>query len=61
MSNLYIANEGEPVLLPYERFLNYWNEPVASQAAFVHFVGTFRYHGGAYAAAARQALDALSV
>ena len=61
MSNLYIANEGEPVLLPYERYLNYWNEPVANAAAFVHFVGTFRYHGGAYAAAARQALDALSV
>ena len=61
MSNLYIANEGEPVLLPYERYLNYWNEPVASQAAFVHFVGTFRYHGGAYAAAARRALDDLSV
>ncbi len=60
MSNLYIANEGEPVLLPYNRYLNFWNEPIASQAAFVHFVGTFRYHGGAYAAAARQALGALS-
>ena len=61
MSNLYIANEGQPVLLPYDRYLNFWNEPIASKAAFVHFVGTFRYHGGAYAAAARQALDALSV
>ena len=59
MSNLYIANEGEPVLLPYERYLNFWNEPVASDAAFVHFVGTYRYHGGAYAAAARSALAAL--
>ena len=56
MSNLYIANEGEPVLLPYARYLNFWNEPITSEAAFVHFVGTFRYHRGAYAAAARQAI-----
>ena len=61
MSNLYIANEGEPVLLPYNRYLNFWNEPVADEAAFVHFVGTFRYHGGAYAEAARRALSKLSV
>ena len=60
MSNLYIANEGEPALLPYARYLNFWNEPIAKEAAFVHFVGTFRYHGGAYAAAARQALSELS-
>ncbi len=59
MSNIYIANEGEPVLLPYARYLNFWNEDVAADAAFVHFVGTFRYHGGAYAAAARTAIAAL--
>ena len=59
MSNLYVAIEGEPVLLPYERYLNFWNMPVSREAAFVHFVGTFRYHGGAYAAAARQALAGL--
>jgi hypothetical protein len=56
MSNLYVANEGEPLLLPYGRYLNFWNEPITSEAAFVHFVGTFRYHGGAYAAAARRAV-----
>ncbi len=60
MSNLYVANEGEPVLLPYDRYLNFWNEPIGSDAAFVHFVGTYRYHGGAYAAAARRALAALA-
>ncbi|MFM5917689.1 MAG: hypothetical protein ACKOOL_09170 [Novosphingobium sp.] len=59
MSNLYVANEGEPALLPYEHYLNFWNEPVGPEAAFVHFVGTYRYHAGAYAAAARQALAAL--
>ena len=60
MSNLYIANQGEPLLLPYARYLNFWNEPIASEAAFVHFVGTFRYHRGAYAAAARQAIIGLA-
>ena len=60
MSNLYIANEGQPLLLPYARYLNFWNEPIASEAAFVHFVGTFRYHRGAYAAAARQAIAGLA-
>lgn len=60
MSNLYIANEGEPLLLPYARYLNFWNEPIANEAAFVHFVGTYRYHRGAYAAAARAAVAGLS-
>ena len=59
MSNLYVANEGEPLLLPYARYLNFWNEPITDQAAFVHFVGTYRYHRGAYAAAAREAIAAL--
>lgn len=60
MSNLVVSNEGEPALLPYDRFLNFWNEPVAAEAAFVHFVGTYRFHRGAYAAAARQAIAALT-
>lgn len=60
MSNLVVSNEGEPALLPYDRFLNFWNEPVAPEAAFVHFVGTYRFHRGAYAAAARQAIADLT-
>ncbi len=59
MSNVIVANEGEPVLLPYSRYLNFWNEPVAAQAAFVHFVGTYRFHRGAYAQAAVQAIAGL--
>ncbi len=60
MSNVIVANEGEPLLLPYDRYLNFWNEPVGAGAAFVHFVGTYRYHRGAYARAARQAIAALT-
>lgn len=59
MSNVIIANEGEPVLLPYERYLNFWNEPVPSDAAFMHFIGTYRYHAGAYLEATRRAIGSL--
>jgi len=59
MSNVIVANEGEPVLLPYDRYLNFWNEPVPADAAFMHFIGTYRYHRGAYLEATRQAIAAL--
>lgn len=59
MSNVIIANEGEPVLLPYGRYLNFWNEPVPADAAFMHFIGTYRYHAGAYLGATRKAIAAL--
>ncbi|MCB2064839.1 MAG: hypothetical protein KDE25_15625 [Novosphingobium sp.] len=59
MSNVIVSNEGEPVLLPYDRFLNFWNEPISSEVAFVHFIGTYRYHAGAYLEATRQAIAAL--
>jgi hypothetical protein len=59
MSNVIVANEREPALLPYERYLNYWNEPVPGNVSFVHFIGTYRYHGGAYLDATRKAIAAL--
>lgn len=59
MSNVIVANEGEPVLLPYGRYLNFWNEPVSPDAAFVHFIGTYRYHRSAYLDATRRAIAAL--
>lgn len=58
-SNFVIANEPDPLLLPYDRYLNFWNEPVGANAALVHFIGTYRYHRGTYLAAARQAIAAL--
>lgn len=58
-SNFIVANEPEARLLPYERYLNFWNDPVGSEAGLVHFIGTYRYHRGAYLAAARQAIAAL--
>lgn len=60
MSNVIVSAEGDPVLLPYARYLNFWNEPVPSEASFVHFVGTYRFHGGVYADATRKAIAALA-
>jgi len=59
MSNVIVANEGEPLLLPYERYLNFWNEDLPADTAFAHFIGTYRFHRGAYADATRRAIAAL--
>lgn len=58
-SNFIIANEPRHELLPYTRYLNFWNEPVPQDAALVHFIGTFRYHRGAYRGAVQQAIARL--
>ena len=58
-SNFVVANEADALLLPYERYLNFWNDPIGADAGLVHFIGTFRYHRGAYLAAARKAIAAL--
>lgn len=58
-SNFLIANELGSVLLPYERYCNFWNEPIGSDMRFVHFIGTYRYHGGVYAQLSREAIEHL--
>jgi len=58
-SNFVVANEPNPLLLPYDRYLNFWNEPIPKGAAFAHFIGTYRFHRGTYSAATRSAIAAL--
>lgn len=58
-SNFVVANEASVTLLPYARYLNFWNAAVPDDARFVHFIGTYRYHRRAYAAAARQVVSEL--
>lgn len=60
MSNVIVANEGEPLLLPYDRYMNYWREPTLGSASLVHFLGTCRFDRGMYLAAARRAIAALA-
>ncbi len=60
MSNVIVSNEVKPpLLLPYDRYLNYWADPELGAAALVHFIGTYRYHRGTYRQAARRAIAAL--
>jgi len=58
-SNFLIANELDPLLLPYARYTNYWGEPWDADARFIHFVGAHRHTGSAYADATRNAIAAL--
>lgn len=55
-SNFVLANETAPVVLPYERYLNYWGEPWGDDARFLHFVGTHRHENNAYIEASLQAI-----
>lgn len=58
MSNILVANAPKARALPYPTYYNYWGKEEA--AKFIHFVGTYRYHNGVYARAARSALAALN-
>ena len=60
MSNMLIANLPDPVLLPYERYLNYEAEAWGLQARLVHFFGTHRHRHGAYAVATHRAIADLA-
>ncbi|HEY9091226.1 glycosyltransferase family A protein [Parasphingorhabdus sp.] len=55
-SNFVIANEPDAMLLPYDRYINFWNECVPSDVRFIHFIGSCRYHGNAYIDATRTAI-----
>lgn len=58
-SNFQLANEPEPVILPYDRYMNYWNEDWGADTCFIHFVGTHRHDNGAYIKASCEAIDKL--
>ena len=58
-SNFHLSNEPEPVVLPYDRYMNYWNEAWGDDTRFIHFVGTHRHDNGAYIQASCDAIDKL--
>lgn len=60
-SNVVVANEPDPLLLPYARYLNYWGERVPAGAGLVHFLGTCRFDGAAYLDATRAAIAQMTV
>ncbi len=58
-SNFMVANGRDPLLLPYDRYLNHWDTPLPHDPAFVHFIGTHRFRGNAYLRATRTAIAQL--
>ena len=58
-SNFVIANEPDALLLPYDHYINFWNEGVPSDVRFVHFIGSCRYLGNIYIDATRTAIAQL--
>ena len=58
-SNFVIANEPDPLLLPYGRFRNFWRDGVPGDVALMHFLGTNRYAGDAYLRLTDRAIAAL--
>lgn len=58
-SNWVIANDPDPLQLPYDRYINHWDEPMPDDPAFIHFIGTYRYHWGNYSKCTRLAIAEL--
>lgn len=55
-SSFVIANDPDPLLLPYRQYGNYWGDPWDGDCRFMHFVGAHRHDGSAYRDATRAAL-----
>lgn len=55
-SSFVVANDPDPVLLPYRQYGNYWLEPWDADCRFMHFVGEHRHDGSAYRDATLAAL-----
>lgn len=58
-SNWVVANDPDPIQLPYNRYINHWDEPMPESPAFVHYIGTYRYRWGNYSRTTREAIAAL--
>jgi hypothetical protein len=58
-SNYLVANTEGPVLLPYARYFHFWNDGDRADPGLMHFPGTHRYTGNAYARATSAALEVL--
>lgn len=59
-SNFVIANDPDPIQLPYDRYVNHWAEPLPADPAFVHFIGTYRFRNGNYSRCTKEAIARLS-
>ncbi len=58
-SNFVIANDPDPIQLPYDRYTNHWEEALPPSPAFIHYIGTYRYARGSYVASTERAIRQL--
>jgi hypothetical protein len=58
-SNFVIANDPDPIQLPYDRYTNHWEEALPPSPAFIHYIGTYRYARGSYVASTKRAIRQL--
>jgi hypothetical protein len=58
-SNFVVANDPDPLQLPYDRYTNHWEEPLPPDPALVHYIGTYRYARGSYVASTQRAIRQL--
>lgn len=58
-SNFIVSNAPRVAAIPYPKYRNYEGEPLAGDTAFIHFLGTYRFRRGYYAARVRATLAAL--
>ncbi len=60
-SNFIVSNAPRVAVIPYPKYRNYEGSPLAGDVAFIHFLGTYRFRGGYYAARIRAVLDSLPI
>jgi hypothetical protein len=58
-SNFVVANDPDPIQLPYDRYTNHWEEKLPPDPAFVHYIGTYRYDRGSYVVSTYRAISTL--
>jgi hypothetical protein len=58
-SNYMIANSQNPYILPFERYRYYKSGTRIDSYAFIHFMGTYRFAGGAYRRLAREKIRSM--
>jgi hypothetical protein len=58
-SNFVVANDPDPIQLPYDRYTNHWEEALPPDPTFIHYIGTYRYDRGSYVASTERAIRQL--
>lgn len=58
-SNFMIANSGNPLVLPFDRYRYFHPDVSLDSCQLIHFMGTYRFARGAYRRLARKSISSL--